>query len=454
MNKKIKYIIIFFISLSFLLTAYLSDKNFTLSDNINNVQVETQLIQTDPTEEFIKNLDITKYERNGTDYANPKYNPERIGKPLEEIDREYDFDFERLAQVEKKLEGIDRKKALKTIFDQVTKDAKTNLEKHLAIVKFLQKSSFHNDIQPTYPDKQPVYDPLVLLELNEIRCGHVARIGVDLFESAGYKGRLVQAGYHILAEIAYDNSYHYFEADLIGGGQTVIKNGKIPSVIELKDDVGLLDSLGSNYESAPLLTTAKESIPYPSYFYFYKKAYSSEPFYYQKIATNEEKINKWYGWNYFTTIHDYERTLIEDQPVYYIPGSINYQNILLKSQSQTARNILNLEWSESKDLDQDLLGYKIYIATKSRGWNNVHWQGEHKLKKFNHDLGSWKPEMYDSLFQEPPHDVLLLKTKETKATLELTKGKDYYITIMPYDQHGESVGRVLYPPSNEIKISL
>jgi hypothetical protein len=103
MNKKIKYIIIFFISLSFLLTVYLSDQNFTLSNNINNVQVETQLIQTDPTEEFIKNLDITKYERNGTDYANPKYNPERIGKPLEEIDREYDFDFERLAQVEKKI---------------------------------------------------------------------------------------------------------------------------------------------------------------------------------------------------------------------------------------------------------------------------------------------------------------------------------------------------------------
>ena len=36
--------------------------------------------------EFIKNLDIRKYETNGTDYANPKYNPERIGKRIEEID--------------------------------------------------------------------------------------------------------------------------------------------------------------------------------------------------------------------------------------------------------------------------------------------------------------------------------------------------------------------------------
>jgi hypothetical protein len=62
--------------------------------------------------------------------------------------------------------------------------------------------------------------------------------------------------------------------------------------------------------------------------------------------------------------------------------------------------------------------------------------------------------MYDFLFKEPPHNVLLIKTRKTKVNIELTKGKDYYITIMPYDQHGESVGRVVYPPSNEIKISL
>ena len=145
MKKKIKYIVIFLISLSFflLIASYTAVRNRSLG---------TKLTQTTPTEKFIKNLDITKYETNGTDYANPKYDPERIGKPIEEIDV-YDYDFERLAKVEKKLEGIDRKKALKAIFDQVTKDSTTNLQKHLAVLRFLDKSNFHNRIQPMYPDK-------------------------------------------------------------------------------------------------------------------------------------------------------------------------------------------------------------------------------------------------------------------------------------------------------------
>jgi hypothetical protein len=452
-NKKIKYIIISLLSLSFSFIAY-SYQNFLLPDNTNNVKAEIELTQTNPTEEFIKNLDIRKYETNGTDYANPKYNPERIGKRIEEIDIVYDYDFARLAQVEKNLEGIDRKKALKAIFDLVTKDAKTDLEKHLAVLIFLEKSSFHNKIQPTYPDKTPVYDPLALLELSEMRCGHVARIAIDLFNAAGYKGRLVQAGSHVLAEIAYGGSYHYFEADLFGGGQVVVKDGKIPSIAQLSNEPYLLDQLGSNIETFRNQKAVLPSVPYPSYFYFDRKAYTAKPIFYEKNASTEQTKNKWYGWNHYVTIVDSKRKMIEDNPIYYIPGGISYKSIVVKPQSGISKSIVNLEWSESEDLDRDLLGYKVFISTQSRGWNNIDWQGEKKIETFNHNLGAWKPQMYDFLFKEPPHDVLLIKTKKTTANIELTKGKDYYITIMPYDQHGESVGRVLYPPSNEIKISL
>jgi hypothetical protein len=469
MNKKIKYIIIFLLSLSFSFITY-SYKNFPLPDNTNNTKAETQLTQTNPNEEFIKNLDITKYETNGTDYANPKYNPERIGKRIEEIDIVYDYDFARLAQVEKKLEGIDRKKALKAIFYMVTKDAKTDLEKHLAILRFLGKSSFHNKIQPMYPDKTAVYDPLVLLELSEMRCGHVARIAIDLFNAAGYRGRLVQAGGHVLAEIAYGDSYHYFDADLFSGGQVVVKDGKIPSIAQLSNEPYLLDQFGSGIETFPNQNLLDQfvsgietfpnqkgvtpSVAYPSYNYFYRKAYTSKPIFYEKTASTEQTKNKWYGWNHYVTIVDSKRKIIEDNPIYYIPGSISYKSIVVKPQSDISKSIVNLEWSESEDLDRDLLGYKVFISKQSRGWNNIYWQGEKKIETFNHNLGVWKSQMYDFLFKEPPHNVLLIKTRKTKVNIELTKGKDYYITIMPYDQHGESVGRVVYPPSNEIKISL
>jgi hypothetical protein len=144
------------------------------------------------TKDYITNLDISKFERNGSDFTNPTYSPLRLGKPLEHIDKTYDYDFQRLAQIEERLEGVDRKKVLRHIFCVLTKDATTNKEKHIAILKFLHKSSFNTYLQPMYPNKGMVCDPLVLLELAEMRCGQVNRIAVDLFASAGIKGRLLQ----------------------------------------------------------------------------------------------------------------------------------------------------------------------------------------------------------------------------------------------------------------------
>ena len=62
-----------------------------------------------------------------------------------------------------------------------------------------------------HPDKSIVKDPLVLLELGEMRCGHVAGLAVDLFDAMGYEGRLVQLSCHVIAEIKYDGRWHYFD---------------------------------------------------------------------------------------------------------------------------------------------------------------------------------------------------------------------------------------------------
>jgi hypothetical protein len=391
---------------------------------------------------FIQELDIAKYERTGSDFGNSKYNPERIGKLLPFIDEIYDYDFDALEDVERKLEGVDRQKALKAIFRKVTKDTETNLEKHLAILRFLQKSSFHNRfLQPTYRDKQAVYDPLVLLELNEMRCGHVARVAVDLFAAAGYEARLVQAGGHVLAEIRYDNDWHYFDADLFGGGETVIKDGEIPSIDKLSSNPYLLDRLssGSHYENFVHLTHQESQILfnvpnyYPSTYYFHKSSYSNyPPLHYQKTALPKDLQNKWYGWNYYLTSIDKQRKLINNQPVHHLPSSISYKDIFfVELVSDTTKTILNLEWSKSTDLDSDLLGYKIYVARKSRGWNTPIWYGDKYLEIFNHDMGLWNPEMYNYLFQEPPHDVFLLSTPDTKIDFALDKGHEYYITVMP-----------------------
>ncbi|WP_241082800.1 hypothetical protein, partial [Achromobacter xylosoxidans] len=70
-------------------------------------------------------------------------------------------------------------------------------------------------------------------------------------------------------------------------------------------------------------------------------------------------------------------------------------------------------------------------------------------------MGGWKPEMYDSLYKTPPKDVAFLETKSTHIELPAPKGGGpLYVTVMPFDKHGESVGRRLYNMSAELKLSL
>lgn len=69
-------------------------------------------------------------------------------------------------------------------------------------------------------------------------------------------------------------------------------------------------------------------------------------------------------------------------------------------------------------------------------------------------VGGWNPEMYDKLFKEPPRDVQLFEIDSTSIELEVADYKfPIYVTVMPFDKHGESVGRRLYNMSAELKLS-
>ncbi|WP_172641454.1 hypothetical protein [Nostoc sp. PCC 7107] len=417
------------------------------------------------TENYIKNFQIAKYERQGTDFYNPKYSPLRLGKPLEKIDITYDYDFNRLLKVEQKLKGVNRKKALKYIFLEVTKNAQTNTEKHITLLKFLRRSSLHNAyLQPTYPDKTPVFDPLILLELGEMRCGHGARLAVDLFKAGGYKARLVQAGNHVLAEVFYEQQYHYFDTDIFTDGETVIKNGIIPSFAQLSQTPYSIDSVAAYQEVFFKSWIDKEKVKdeieqmpyryiYPSYFYFYQKAYEGTlPYYYKKTANVKQEQDKLYGWNYYKSVLDKKRILQESQPIYYAPTEIIFKNIEIFQDEKIDKVIL--EWEPSKDFDNDLLGYKIYISQHQREWSYNEWRSDKKVEKYWSNRGGWKPKMYKYLDQEPHHEINLLKTSDTKVELSLPKQNTYYVSVMPYDAHGESVGKKVYPMSNEIKLKL
>ena len=60
--------------------------------------------------------------------------------------------------------------------------------------------------------------------------------------------------------------------------------------------------------------------------------------------------------------------------------------------------------------------------------------------------------MYERMQQLPPHEVTLIETADTHVDIPVQGGKTYFVTVMPFDVHGESVGRELYAMSNEIKV--
>lgn len=386
--------------------------------------------------------------RAGTDFFNPRYFPDRLGKPLDKIDITYDYPFKYLEQTENNLKNVDRLEALKGIFERVTHGAVTDQEKHIAVLNFLYKAAYHNPwVQPMYPDGQAVFDPLVLLELGEMRCGAVARVAADLFDAAGYPTRIVQAHEHTTAEIFYDGSWSLFEADLAWGTPIMI-NGRIPSVHELAKTPFLIDRVPTKFEAhvAPRRVPPEKSPIYPSYFFFSKRNLEEiDATYYYKTATPEEAAHsKWYGWNYYITVSD--RWKLMDFSPKYEPSPPKFINVQRKSDKFV------IEWLPAEDSDNDLLGYRVYVSSKTRGWNYHDIDAPVAVKRYF--VGGWKPEMYDNLFKEPPRDLQFFETDSTSIELASPDLKfPVYLTVMPFDKHGESVGRRLYNPSAELKLS-
>lgn len=234
-----------------------------------------------------------------------------------------------------------------------------NQKCHERMLQFLHKAGIHN-LQPIYEDKTLVTDPLVLLELGEMRCGHVARLACDFFDAVGYQTRLVQLGGHIIAEIWYENAGHYFDADIFSKGETAYLNGKIPSVEELSYHPYLIDSLNTSYYEAAICSSGGQ-ILYPSNPYFNINNYKGkECFFYVKEASETECLDRYYGWTLYRAIIDEKRVLFDSE--------VNYESSVPKLQEvviNTEKDKLWLKWEDSNDSNGDLLGYRIFVGSRN-----------------------------------------------------------------------------------------
>jgi hypothetical protein len=391
---------------------------------------------------YIRNFDPLRYEHHGEDYCSSDYSASIASQNM------------KAEVIRWQLANIDRSKALLAIFNKITKGAKTNTEKQLMVLDFIQKSSIQTSSIASYSSGDWVYDPLVLLELGNMYCTQGAILAIDLFGAAGYHGRLVQLAHHQIAEIYYDGDWHYLDTDLFGNGETVLDdNGYIPSVAEMsKADYQKMDALPAFQEFNVMDCTSPvpNGDPYPSNSYFSSHAYLTD------VPQNyfiglDSAYDFEHGWKAVDKIAPNDKVVLYDFPVRQTPTKPIITNVSIDPGNTTLRVSF-----KATDPNKDLAGYQIFISDHSRGWDYNQFYGDKSAKVYWADSSGWKPDMYGYLFEIPPNNLGFLKlaADQTKVTISVKHGKTYFISVMPFDSYGLSVGRVIYPASNELKISI
>ena len=191
-----------------------------------------------------------------------------------------------VAGLQTRFRGVDRVAVLREVFARLTAGAATETDKERAVLTFVQHLSVHDFASPLMG--LPIFDPLVLFEVDAMDCQKDSRLIADLYGSAGYESRIVDMYGHAVAEVRYEGGWHYADADMFGGGEIVtMADGHIPSVAELSHQPALIDQIPVYLENDVLASypgsTGKHGTAmiwtYPSYAYFSAENLARDPGY-------------------------------------------------------------------------------------------------------------------------------------------------------------------------------
>ncbi|MGE0142245.1 MAG: hypothetical protein AB7I19_17735 [Planctomycetota bacterium] len=407
------------------------------------------MVDLEATTAFLHRLDLGHMARRGSDYCSSELSPLRLGRALDQLDVTFDFDFERLERVQSDLAAIDRGTALRTIAEHVVAGAVDWTTRHLRILRFLQRTAFNSFLQPMNRAKRPVYDALTLLHLNEMRCGHVARVAIDLFQTLGCRGRVVQLGGHIVAEVEYDGGWHLIDADLFDAGETPRNaDGSIPSLAELSLDPFRVDALAHHFYMTFQCVAKIGGAAYPSYHYFGEAAYgNSKPSYsYKVVRSGDERTGE--DW---TRVETKPATEIRLGPIPLLrqPGAPLIDRVEIHEESNGRGH--RIGWRNASDPDGDLAQYRVLVGTCSRGWNHQTSMVQGSAAPYRHELGPWRTEWYERLMERPPSDAGEFVVTEPQLWLPATT-RDCFVTIWSEGRHGLAAGKSLWLPSDELRL--
>ena len=357
------------------------------------------------------------------------------------------------------LRGVDRVAVLRAVFERLTAGLQPETEKEHAVLGFVQELSVHDFSSPFM--SIPIFDPLILFQIGAMDCQRASRLIVDLYASAGYQGRVVDFYGHAVAEVRYDGGWHYADADMFGGGDIVtFADGHIPSVAELSRQYQLLDRLPvylENVVQATYGSTGKNGAAaawtYPSSAYFSAQYFAGNPGYpvyltrkaFPAIATDPSLD---FGW---TDPNQLERTAASDIVLSDISSRVSPNAPSIEAVGTTGGTI---HISVAPDPAAAVSGYRVFVSSTSRGWDYGEFLGSTAAKSDWANPSGWTAGMYANLFQIPPSDVAKVDSNVPTITVPGLRPGTYFVSVMPRDSYGDSVGRELYPSSNELKVTV
>jgi hypothetical protein len=396
------------------------------------------------TTSYLAALNLDQLLAHSASYEAPRFS----GDPTTYVD-----------QLRETLRGVDRVAVLHAVFERLTAGLQSETEKEHAVLGFVQELSVHDFSSPFM--SIPIFDPLILFQIGAMDCQRASRMIVDLYASAGYQGRVVDFYGHAVAEISYDGGWHYADADMFGGGDIVsFADGHIPSVAELSRQYQLLDRLPVYLENVVQATygfTGKNGSAatwtYPSAAYFSAQYFAGNPGYpvyltrkaFPATATDPSLD---FGW---TDPSQLEGTRATDIVLSDISSRVSPNAPSIEAASTTAGTI---RISVATDPAATVSGYRVFVSSTSRGWDYGEFLGSTAAKSDWANPSGWTAGMYSRLFQIPPSEVSRIDSNSPDITVSGLRPGTYFVSIMPRDSYGDSVGRELYPSSNELKVTV
>ena len=365
-----------------------------------------------------------------------------------------------VASLQAKYRGVDRVAVLREVFARLTAGAASETVRERAVLAFVQQLSVHDFASPFMAI--PVFDPLVLFEVHAMDCQKDSRLIADLYAAAGYGSRVVDFYGHAVAEVSYGGGWHYADADMFGGGEVVtLPDGRIPSVAELSRQPALLDRIPVYLENAVLASypgsTGKNGAAmvwtYPSYSYFSAEYFAGNPGYPAYLArrafpASAPDPSLMFGWNDPGAL---VRTSASDIALTSIPSRPSPQPPTIRSVSAGPGEI---RLSVGPSGAASASGYRVLVGTTSRGWDYGSFTGSAAARAAWANPGGWTPDMYPRLFASPPSDSAIVEGAGPAINVPGLQRGTYFVSVMAIDAYGRQVGRLLWPPSNELRVAV